>query len=297
MQDPSISTFLAGLFETIAAGGLHSRNPNSNPYPTSYVQDQLGPASYSGANAILNKDRQKLQGKQRVFAVHHAWDWPKPRLTRFDLFHAHLFIPNAKALYDPHLEDDWHGWEAWLEAGAGAGGSAEGNHAKGEMGDNNGSSSSSTTNSTNSSSSGRYNYSSNGDVSSRDTWPSPSCYSSSFKSNTTAGSKPASSSSRRGGSRVSGDVGPSVGLLFHAAEYPAYDEEGFPIYLGYCQNGSDLVYHQRRMDVRNIIWYQVRETVGERGPVGKGTGGGGGRAWCTRGQGGKGPGAEGGTSG
>jgi hypothetical protein len=50
-----------------------------------------------------------------------------------------------------------------------------------------------------------------------------------------------------------------VGVLFHASEYPAYDESTFPINLGHCQAGSSCRYNPRAMDLRNIIWWQVRE--------------------------------------
>jgi hypothetical protein len=50
-----------------------------------------------------------------------------------------------------------------------------------------------------------------------------------------------------------------LGLLFHAAEYPAFQEDAFPIHLGYCQEGSTLEWDVTRMDLRNILWYQVSE--------------------------------------
>jgi hypothetical protein len=52
-------------------------------------------------------------------------------------------------------------------------------------------------------------------------------------------------------------VGRQLGLLFHAAEYPAFQEDAFPINLGYCQEGSTLEWDVTRMDLRNILWYQV----------------------------------------
>jgi hypothetical protein len=47
-------------------------------------------------------------------------------------------------------------------------------------------------------------------------------------------------------------------VLFHASEYPAYDESCFPFMLGHCQAGSSCRYNARAMDLRNILWWQVR---------------------------------------
>jgi hypothetical protein len=47
----------------------------------------------------------------------------------------------------------------------------------------------------------------------------------------------------------------------HAAEFPAYDSEAFPVNLGNCQVNSTLVYHQRAMDLRNILLWQVRASA------------------------------------
>ncbi|CAO2836723.1 unnamed protein product [Amaranthus hypochondriacus] len=44
-----------------------------------------------------------------------------------------------------------------------------------------------------------------------------------------------------------------LGILFHAKEYPAYDKEVFPFYMGYCQTGSDVTYDST-MNLRNILW-------------------------------------------
>ncbi|KAK1440461.1 hypothetical protein QVD17_06288 [Tagetes erecta] len=44
-----------------------------------------------------------------------------------------------------------------------------------------------------------------------------------------------------------------VGILFHAKEYPAYDEEVFPYNMGYCQKGSNVTYDDS-MNLRNILW-------------------------------------------
>ena len=48
----------------------------------------------------------------------------------------------------------------------------------------------------------------------------------------------------------------TLGLLFHAAEYPARCA-AFPYHLGYCQANSTLEYEERAMDLRNIVYYQV----------------------------------------
>ena len=58
-------------------------------------------------------------------------------------------------------------------------------------------------------------------------------------------------------------TGPLLLLLlqFHAAEYPAYNNDSFPIFLGHCQKNSTCAYHARAMDLRNILWYQVRRQV------------------------------------
>ncbi|XVF57518.1 hypothetical protein PTKIN_Ptkin06aG0211800 [Pterospermum kingtungense] len=44
-----------------------------------------------------------------------------------------------------------------------------------------------------------------------------------------------------------------LGILFHAKEYPAYDEEVFPVNMGYCQKGSNVTYDDS-MNLRNILW-------------------------------------------
>lgn len=44
-----------------------------------------------------------------------------------------------------------------------------------------------------------------------------------------------------------------LGILFHAREYPAFDEKTFPVHLGYCQVGSPLPYDDS-MNLRNILW-------------------------------------------
>ncbi len=49
----------------------------------------------------------------------------------------------------------------------------------------------------------------------------------------------------------------SLGLLFHSKEYPAYDQQKFPINLGYCQQDSYLGYDETAMNLRNMLWFQV----------------------------------------
>ena len=51
---------------------------------------------------------------------------------------------------------------------------------------------------------------------------------------------------------------PGLGLLFHAAEYPARSPD-FAVNLGYCQTNSTLAYTDVRMDRRNIIYYEVSQ--------------------------------------
>lgn len=48
----------------------------------------------------------------------------------------------------------------------------------------------------------------------------------------------------------------SLGLLFHAKEYPQQCE-AFPYNLGYCQRGSPMQFDGRGMDFRNLLYYQV----------------------------------------
>ncbi|GIL96365.1 hypothetical protein Vretimale_2222, partial [Volvox reticuliferus] len=49
---------------------------------------------------------------------------------------------------------------------------------------------------------------------------------------------------------------PGVGLLFHACEYPAFDEDCFPYRLGYCQENSPLRPMGQQLAQRNFLWYQ-----------------------------------------
>ncbi|XAR52634.1 hypothetical protein NMG60_11020801 [Bertholletia excelsa] len=44
-----------------------------------------------------------------------------------------------------------------------------------------------------------------------------------------------------------------LGILFHAKEYPLYDKEVFPYYMGYCQIGSNVAF-DNSMNLRNILW-------------------------------------------
>ncbi|MCO5614454.1 hypothetical protein L7F22_068736 [Adiantum nelumboides] len=44
-----------------------------------------------------------------------------------------------------------------------------------------------------------------------------------------------------------------LGILFHAREYPAFNDKTFPVHLGYCQVGSPLPYNDS-MNLRNILW-------------------------------------------
>lgn len=44
-----------------------------------------------------------------------------------------------------------------------------------------------------------------------------------------------------------------LGILFHAKEYPAFNKELFPYYLGYCQEGSSVPYDDS-MNLRNVLW-------------------------------------------
>ncbi|KAL3688868.1 hypothetical protein R1sor_015177 [Riccia sorocarpa] len=44
-----------------------------------------------------------------------------------------------------------------------------------------------------------------------------------------------------------------LGILFHAREFPAYDEKRFPLNLGFCQKGSSVPY-DNSMTTRNIVW-------------------------------------------
>ncbi|KAH1032073.1 hypothetical protein J1N35_044247 [Gossypium stocksii] len=44
-----------------------------------------------------------------------------------------------------------------------------------------------------------------------------------------------------------------LGILFHAKEYPLYDKQVFPYYLGYCQKDSNVTYDDS-INLRNILW-------------------------------------------
>jgi hypothetical protein len=64
---------------------------------------------------------------------------------------------------------------------------------------------------------------------------------------------------------VTGGSG-GLGVLLHACEYPQFDPVAFPYQLGYCQRDSTLKYEPRAMDLRNIVFYEVRAYWGVSGP-------------------------------
>ncbi|CAE8659773.1 unnamed protein product [Polarella glacialis] len=47
--------------------------------------------------------------------------------------------------------------------------------------------------------------------------------------------------------------GCGLGILLHAAEYPARCKDSFPVNLGFCQEGSTVQYSDHRMRYRNIL--------------------------------------------
>jgi hypothetical protein len=49
-------------------------------------------------------------------------------------------------------------------------------------------------------------------------------------------------------------AGGTIGVLLHAQEYPAFDEDAFSVHLGYCQEGSGVRYELNNMNYRNILW-------------------------------------------
>lgn len=49
----------------------------------------------------------------------------------------------------------------------------------------------------------------------------------------------------------------ALGILFHAAEYPA-QSQSFPVELGFCQLHSPQKFDQEAMDYRNWIYFKVR---------------------------------------
>ena len=51
----------------------------------------------------------------------------------------------------------------------------------------------------------------------------------------------------------------TVGLLFHASEYPAFDAEAFPHALGYCQTDSECAFDERKHSRRNVLWVARRD--------------------------------------
>jgi hypothetical protein len=48
-----------------------------------------------------------------------------------------------------------------------------------------------------------------------------------------------------------------LGILFHAKEYPAKDDENFPIDLGKCQCDSTLCLDEKGMSQRNVLWLSL----------------------------------------
>ena len=56
----------------------------------------------------------------------------------------------------------------------------------------------------------------------------------------------------------------TVGLLFHASEYPAFDAEAFPHALGYCQTDSACAFDEAKHSRRNVLWVaRTRENPGK----------------------------------
>jgi len=53
----------------------------------------------------------------------------------------------------------------------------------------------------------------------------------------------------------------TVGLLFHASEYPAFDPEAFPHHLGYCQTDSTCAFDERKHSRRNVLWVARRDKI------------------------------------
>ena len=55
----------------------------------------------------------------------------------------------------------------------------------------------------------------------------------------------------------------TVGLLFHASEYPAFDADSFPYKLGRCQTDSACAFDERKHARRNVLWVaRTREPSG-----------------------------------
>lgn len=53
-----------------------------------------------------------------------------------------------------------------------------------------------------------------------------------------------------------------LGLVFHAREYPAFDDNLFPFALGYCQKGSDLFLESEcDMEQRTVLWIFGQENM------------------------------------
>ena len=49
----------------------------------------------------------------------------------------------------------------------------------------------------------------------------------------------------------------ALGILFHAKEYPAYDEDSFPVDLGFCQKNSILPYDETEASMRTVLWLGI----------------------------------------
>ncbi|CAD7703135.1 unnamed protein product [Ostreobium quekettii] len=52
------------------------------------------------------------------------------------------------------------------------------------------------------------------------------------------------------------DTSGECGMLFRARAYPKFDNDTFPVNLGFCQEGSDVEFDQHSMDLRNFLWFQ-----------------------------------------
>lgn len=54
-----------------------------------------------------------------------------------------------------------------------------------------------------------------------------------------------------------------LGVLFHAKEYPAFEEDIFPYELGFCQSGSNLFLNGGcEMERRSVLWVFGEEGMG-----------------------------------
>lgn len=57
-----------------------------------------------------------------------------------------------------------------------------------------------------------------------------------------------------------------LGILFHAREYPAQNNDTWRHNLGFCQHGSPMKFDARKMDLRNIVYFRRRAAVLDVGP-------------------------------